>query len=185
MCDSMTLLCRIDRDITASEHKACRFPTGPLDDDEIHASGDFRVVYATSPLTGAKYSIVPMGALIPGKYGKRFKCGTVIGYLVEVNIPACVIGHNRVLVNDVPYAAQAALELLKFWLASNGCTKEGLDRIQLDNAIIKELTPTYFEEFDSEKEAREALLAFLLQAKAVQNHKASRDGSIASNSVTL
>ena len=173
----MTLLCRIDRDISASERQACRFPTAPLDDDEVHASGDFRIVHTTSPLTGAGYSIEPVGALIPGKHGKRLKCGTVVGYLVEVNIPACVIGHNRVLVNGVPFAAQAIVGLLKYWLARNGCTRVGLDRIQLDNAIIKELTPTYFEEFDSEKEARDALLEFLLQAKAVQNYQAIKDGS--------
>lgn len=177
MCDSMTLLCRIDRDISASERQACRFPTAPLDDDEIHASGDFRIVHATSPLTNAGYSIEPVGALIPGKHGKRLKCGTVVGYLVEVNIPACVIGHNRVLVNGVPFAAKAAMGLLKYWLARNGCTAKGLDYIRLENAIIKELTPTYFEEFNSEKEARDALLEYFLQAEAVQNYRACRDAS--------
>lgn len=177
MCDSMTLLCRIDRHMSPSEHKACQFPTGPLDDDEVHASGDFRTIYAISPLTVAKYSIEPVGALMPDKDDERFKSGTVVGYRVNLNIPACVIGHNRILVNGVPFAAQAALELLKFWLACNGCTREGLDRIQLDNAIIKGLTPTYFEEFDSEKEARGALLEFRQHSEAVLNYKIGKDGN--------
>ena len=51
----------------------------------------------------------------------------------------------------------------------NGCTAEGLDHIQYDDAEIVDLTPTFLVEYGSETESRAALYQYHKHAQAVLN----------------
>ena len=168
MCDSINLFCPVDHGLSTDELESCNFPTKTLN-DKVHASGDYRIEHGVSPLTVAGFTVTPVGYLLPGSNDKRYKCGPLAGYIVEVNVPACVIGHNRLLVNGVPFAAQAAFELLRYWLVQNGCTAEGLNHIQFDDAIIVDLTPTFLIDYGSEAAARGGQYDYHKHAQAILN----------------
>ncbi len=170
MCDSISIIAWIDDDLTDEEYDQCQFPERDLDDTDQQSS-DFRMQYPKSPLTGAGFKITPLGMLIPGTVDKRYFHGRIAGYLVEVNPPACVIGHNRMLVNGVPAAARVSVWLLLYWLARNGCTAAGLDKISFDNVDIVDLTLTFLYLFGSEREAREFLYEFRRHSETLLNKK--------------
>lgn len=175
MCDSQSLKVFIDADMSEEEYDLHNYPKKDCNDKNV-ASGDFRSAYCVSPLTDAVFKITPFGMLIPGGNGKRYTCGRIAGYLVDINVPACVVGHNRQLVNGVPAAARASLELLKYWLALNGCSRKALERIKLKNAKLESVTITILYKFASEKLAREALSEFRNHSEAILNIKKKRDG---------
>lgn len=75
-------------------------------------------------------------------------------------MPACGIGHNRVLVNGVPAAKRVAYHLLRWWLAQNGCTRFGLEKIPLMNARIVSVTLTWLFKTSSEEEAKDVSGSF-------------------------
>lgn len=174
MCDSISLVEFIDEDMTTEEYDQYQYPSKDRNDKD-KSSSDFRVAYGTSPLTGAGFKITPIGMLIPDAGNGRYKYGRIAGYLIEVNVPACIIGHNRQLVNGVPQAARAGVWLLKSWLASNGCTQAGLERISPDNVIIISVTTTALYEFESEELAREVLHEFRTHTEAILNKKGKSD----------
>ena len=120
MCDSISFIAFIDEGIATEVRDQCAFPT-KTQSDVVPTSANFRTEYCTSPLTGAQFRVTPLGELVNDKGDDRYQYGRVAGYLVEVNIPATVIGHNRLLVNGVRAALRVGLPLLKFWLAQNGC----------------------------------------------------------------
>ena len=180
MCDSINLFCPVDHRLSTDELESCNFPTKTLN-DKVHASGDYRIEHGVSPLTVAGFTVTPVGYLLPGSNDKRYKCGPLAGYIVDVNVPACVIGHNRLLVNGVPFAAQAAFGLLRYWLLQNGCTAEGLNYIQFDDAIIVDLTPTFLIDYGSEAAARGGQYDYHKHAQAILNKtgkaiKLNKDG---------
>lgn len=174
MCDSISLVAFIDEDMTTEEYDQYQYPSKDRNDKD-KSSANFRVAHGTSPLTGAGFKITPIGMLIPEAGNDRYKFGRIAGYLVEVNVPAGIIGHNRQLVNSVPQAARGGVWLLKYWMASNGCTQAGLERISPDNVSIIEVTTTAFYEFDSEDLAREALHEFRTHTEAILNKKGKSD----------
>lgn len=174
MCDSISLVEFIDEDMTTEEYDQYQYPSKDRNDKD-QSSSDFRVAYGTSPLTGSGFKITPIGMLIPDAGNGRYKFGRIAGYLIEVNVPACIIGHNRQLVNGVPQAARAGVWLLKSWLASNGCTQAGLERISPDNVSIIDVTTTALYEFDSEELAREALHEYRTHTEAILNKKRRND----------
>lgn len=191
MCDSISIIGWIKRDLTDVQYKKCRYPDRDGSDTD-QASADFRVQYPTSPLTGAGFTVTPLGMPIPGIERKgsvlknRYLHGRIAGYLVEVNVPACVIGHNRLLANSVPAAASVALWLLKYWLAMNGCTQEGLDQIKFeddddpgdvetDSVEIVDVSLPFLFEFESEATARGFQDEYRAHAETVLNTK---DGTI-------
>ena len=177
MCDSISIRYEIDKDLTEEEYKRCQYPSRDRNNTD-HSWIEFRSIFPTptSPLTGAGFKITPFGMPIPGSRNKRTLHGRIGGYEVEVNIPACLIGHNRQLVNGVPQAANAALWLLYSWLAENGCMQEGLDKVRLKNARIFDLTTTALYLFSSEKEARAALYEYRTHTEALLNKK-RKDGT--------
>ncbi|WP_155713799.1 hypothetical protein [Burkholderia stagnalis] len=70
-----------------------------------------------------------------------------------MNIPACSVGHNRELVNGVYWAASIAWALLRYFLASRGCTEKGLSCLPWENVRIGPLTLTFLKECASPAEA--------------------------------
>src|SRR4051812_30547548 len=131
MCDSLRALALIDH-LNDVEYTQAGYPAKGMEDTNT-TSADFRSQYTKSPLTGAGFCITPLGMPIrssddaPCRIENRMQHGRIAGYVVEFNPPACIVGHNRVLVNGVPAAAKAGVWLLKYWLAENGCTQAGLD----------------------------------------------------------
>lgn len=103
----------------------------------------------TSPLTGAGFKITPVGAEIANIRGTRSTqvtrkvYGRIAGYVVDFNPPACTVGHNRLLVNGVYAAIRIGVELLRNWLANNGCKTEGVEAVKIDNTTILSTTPTF------------------------------------------
>jgi len=180
MCDSISLVAFIDEDMTAEEYDQYQYPSKDRNDKD-KSSSDFRLAHGTSPLTGAGFKITPIGMLIPDAGNGRYEFGRIDGYFIEVNVPADIIGHNRQLVNGVPQAARAGVWLLKSWLASNGCTQAGLERISPDNVSLIEVTTTALYEFDSEESAREVLREFRTHTEAILNKKEKNDAESKSN----
>lgn len=170
MCDSISFIAFIDEGIATEVHDRCAFPDR-TQSDVVPTSANFRTEYCTSPLTGAQFRVTPLGELVNKDHegGGRYQYGRVAGYLVEINIPATVIGHNRLLVNGVRAALKVGLPLLKLWLAQNGCTRKGLELIRLKNVLIVDLTLTFLYRFKSEEEARAALYDFRTYTEAVLN----------------
>lgn len=173
MCDSASLMVWLDP-MTDEEYQQGQYPSKDLTDtDETWAH--FRVQHPKSPLTGAGFTVTPIGMLIPGAGDKRRLYGRIAGYLVEVNGPADLIGQNRLLVNGVPQAARGAYWLLMYFLARNGCTQAGLNRVKVDEADLVDLTLTFLFLSNSEKQARENLREFREHSETVLNKK-RKDG---------
>lgn len=175
MCDSITILVLLP-DQSPAEYERCQYPSrGKEDTDE--ASSDFRIQYPRSPLTGAGYKVTAVGEKLSSKSDvgpiekNRKIHGRVDGYLVNLNPPACTVGHNRLLVNGVPAAIDVGLALLKHWLAENGCTREGLDAVVGQNVDIVSATPTFLFSRLDEPEARLNLAQFRGRSIAVCNGK--------------
>lgn len=175
MADSISLEVLIPNHPEA-EYAQCRFPERDRN-DKYFASADFRDAYGVSPITGAGFKVTPLGMPIPDKPGERFKHGRIAGYRIEANIPACLNGHNRFLVNGVPQAARAAMRLLKVWLAENGCTADGLAMIKEVNATLCSVTLTFLYEFSTPALAREALAEFRAHSEAILNTAKAKPGS--------
>ena len=76
----------IFEELSDAEYARCQFPEQALNAPPS-PSGDFRSVYAVSPITGAGFKITPLGMPIPGKPSERFQHGRIAGYRVEVNGP--------------------------------------------------------------------------------------------------
>ena len=168
MCDSISFIAFIDEGIATEVYDQCAYPDR-TQSDAVYTSANFRTEYCTSPLTGAQFRVTPLGELVNDEGTDRYQYGRVAAYLVEVNIPATVIGHTRLLVNGVRAALRVGLPLLKFWLAQNGCTRKGLELIRLEKALIVDLTLTFLYRFKSEEEARAALYDFRTYTEAVLN----------------
>lgn len=163
-------------ELSDAEYARCQFP------QQAHIappspSGDFRSTYAVSPITGACFKITPLGVPIPGKPDERFQHGRIAGYRVEVNVPACMNGHNRFLVNGVAAGSRIAVRMLRIWLAQNGCTAEGLSHIKGASAVLCSVTLTFLYEYFTEEQAREALADFRAHSEAVLNPAKPKEGS--------
>lgn len=180
MCDSMTILFLLP-DQSQADYEDCNYPTRGKDDTD-EASSDFRDQHPKSPLTGAGFKITPVGQKLKsaGDVGpiqkNRMIHGRIAGYLVNFNPPACAIGHNRVLVNGVPFAARLGEGLLKHWLADNGCTARGIAAIQFSNIRIISVTPTYLFKLGSEDEARLVLSEYRAHTETLCNPRKSVKG---------
>lgn len=168
MADSIVVTALISSDLDDTEFERCQFPDG-TDGPDLTASADFKLIEAKSPITGAGFIIAPLGLPIPGKKNERFKYGRIAGYQISANIPACLAGHNRQLVNGVRPAACAAILLLKCWLSDNGCTAKGISHINTENACISSVTLTYLFEYDTQKQARAVLDEFRTHSETVLN----------------
>lgn len=109
------------------------FPLDPLSDHEYdHASlrldgrlafnqdgfnqkpTEYDWMFPKSALTGAGFAVKPVG--MPSADSEL----RIAGYLVDINIPACTVGNNLLLINGIPKAAELALLLLQHWLFSQG-----------------------------------------------------------------
>ena len=118
--------------------------------------------YVTSPLTGARFIVTAIltSNATTGKY-------VATGYRVSVNVPACLIGNNAILTNDVPSAVEAAYRLLKHHLVNERIDVNLLAKISLERAIITSVTPTFLFRLSSEDKARSMNDKFYRRAHAL------------------
>ena len=122
----------------------------------------FRWETVVSPLTGAKYKV----KCVLAEDGLRLK-----GYIVKVNIPACVIGHNYLLVNGVPFACRFAYRLLTHSLLTQGATEEGVKALQFEKARLMLATLTYLLMCSHLADSHEARREFARHSETLYNKK--------------
>jgi hypothetical protein len=115
-----------------------------------------------SPLTKAKFKIKAL-AYITGE------AIYIRGYEIEVNIPACAIGNNLMLENDMDSSCQIALLLLCYWLLKSGCCAEAILLFSLENSTIISVTPTFLVRFPSRRKAVAALRKVKNHARLIHN----------------
>ena len=173
--DSGTFEFYIREDITEDQYERYQFPKGNIGDGP-HSSGNFRDCQGISPLTGAGFVITALGQVMPGSLvDERFKHGQIVGYSISVNAPAAFIGHNRFLTVGVYKAGVASYWLLRYWLAINGCTKEGVESIEFENAELAAVTHTWLNTFETVGLTKKALAEFRSHTETLLNEK-SRKG---------
>ncbi|QTW19959.1 hypothetical protein [Comamonas kerstersii] len=93
-----------------------------------------KVMTLKSPVTGAGFKVTPWL-----DKEKRH----LVGFLIKINVPACVVGNNAFLHVLVYESAKLALMLLKEHFKSNGVCRKYLNMINLKHAVIKYLELTY------------------------------------------
>ena len=124
-----------DEDYKEANYPLQRSQITNQDGEVVNAFSTFSP--AVSPLTGAKFKI----KAVFSNDGARV--GHVVGYLVDINVPACTIGNNVLLQNLVWSACRLTMHLLKHWLLKNGCSVAGANAITLENARLESVTLTY------------------------------------------
>ncbi|MYM30312.1 hypothetical protein GTP58_18425 [Duganella sp. CY15W] len=90
---------------------------------------------------------------------------------MEFNPPACIVGHNRLLVNGVPYAVRTGLRLLAYWVLSNSGAAAAYDAIENAEIVISSVTPTFLFKHATEMEARLTLAALRSRSEALLNNR--------------
>jgi hypothetical protein len=181
MVDSIKIVVRLADQESAPDHEACKSPF--LIGQQTNQAGEVVARFydwdiVESPLTGAGFRFRAIS--IPGRNrveDSRETLGPVLGYELEANVAACLNGLNHALVNGVPRASEAALELLKYGLARRGCTRAGLQRLRQKNVTVRSITCTFLLEFDSAAQALERLRELRNHAEGVLNHVSPSAGS--------
>lgn len=169
MADTITFIHRFDSELSYQEYEQCQFPFKVIHKVDHYGQilqDTFAWIDVTSELTGAKFKV--RACSTNGSTRER-----IAGYEVEINVPATLIGRNHVLVNGVPRAAEAALALLKYYAARNGCSQFGLSQFQLGNVCLKSVTGTFLFECKSAEEALCRLRELKNHADGVLNHAIS------------
>lgn len=172
--DSGTFEFYIIEDITDEQYQRCQFPVGNIGDGP-HSSGNFRDCQGISPVTGGGFFVTALGHVMPNSFvDERFKHGRIAGYSISVNGPADFIGHNRFLTVGVYKAGVASYWLLRYWLAVNGCTKEGVESIRFDNAELAAVTHTWLNTFETVGLTKKALAEFRSHSETLLNEKSGK-----------
>ena len=161
MADSIKLFIPI-APMSIEEYRRCKFPFEAMQGFNRDKQHDpfFRWETVVSPLTGAKYKVKSVLA----EDGLRLK-----GYLVKMNVPACVIGHNYLLVNGVPFACKLAYLLLRYSLLKQGATEDGMKALQFEKARLMSVTLTYLFMCSHLEVSHEARREFAHHSEALYN----------------
>ena len=162
MADSIRIQFPLDHLTTHQyEHAELQFDALlPFDQDGEAKRVRYEWMTLRSPLTRAGFKVKA--------YGPERR---VAGYLVDINVPACTIGNNLLLVNGVPRAAEIALLLLQHWLLSKGCRRLGVFSLKLENARVVSVTLTYAFLLSSLETAQAARRDFATHADGVLNQR--------------
>lgn len=169
MVDSMRFKVIVSDEKSDLDYEQFRFPF--LIGQRVNENGEVTHRYLDhepiiSPITGAKCQVRAISAGVEGQPLHR-----VGGYELDINVPACIIGRNHLLVNGVFRAAEAGLEVIRFYVAGRGCTAFGLDRLRLDHVALTSVTPTYLFEFSSLEQAQKNLRELRDFAEAIFNYE--------------
>lgn len=163
MADSIKLYVPI-APMSSEDFLACSFPFEAMRgfNHRIDRDPFYRWVNVKSPLTGAGYKVISVMS------SDRYR---LAGYQISVNIPACTVGHNYLLVNGVPYAAKLAFQLLSHWLLTEGATPKAMQALQFEKAKLNSVTVTYLLLCDSVEDAHAARREVAQHSEALHNTK--------------
>lgn len=163
MADSIKLYIPI-APMSSEDFAACNFQFEAMRgfNNRIDRDPFYRWVHVKSPLTGAGYKVIS----VLSSDRKR-----LAGYVISVNVPACTIGHNYLLVNGVPRAADLAYRLLVHWLLSEGATPKAVQALQFEKAKLNSVTLTYLLLCASLADAHAARYEFARHAESLHNTK--------------
>lgn len=162
MTDSISLYCPVQ----APTDDVGQLPySGQIGFDQDGVLGRVRgeAVRVSSPYTQAEFKI----------RSHVDQSRRLCGYIVELNPPACLIGHNLLLANSAYRGSVAAFELLLKWLERAGAESDALSRLSFDTVRISSVTPTFLVDCGSHESALGALKQFEDHAVAVLNGKNS------------
>jgi hypothetical protein len=139
MCDSLTMSFKTDL-LSNEEREKVNYPCNRRNssdqDGEILLELSERIT-VTSPLTRAKFKVQAIYE------NNDIRKGAVVGYKVEINIPASTIGNNVLPNNMVCSASKLLRLLLQYWLLSKGCSVAATKAISLEHASLVSVTLTY------------------------------------------
>lgn len=144
------------------EYEACCFPYQALryvDQDGVTKELFHAWKTAKGLAPGTKF-------LVRGRWLGQARAARLAGFEFKINIPTCTVGHNALLVNGVPQACELGLLLVKCWLLENGCTRHGIDALDLEAVRLLSVTPTFLHLFSSQRQARAARLKFQAATEA-------------------
>lgn len=163
MADSVAIYFPIPR-MSREDSEACNFQYEAMRgfNNKTAHKPFYRWIHLKSPLSGAGYKVISVLS-----HDRQ----RLAGYLVSVNVPACTIGHNYLLVNGVPFAAKIAHQLLIHWLLTEGATQKAVHALQFQKAQLNSVTLTYLMYCVSRDDAQAARLEFARHSEAVQNKK--------------
>lgn len=163
MADSIKLYVPI-APMSSEDFVACSFPFEAMQgfNHRIDRDPFYRWVKVKSPLTGAGFKVI---SVMSSDHHR------LAGYQISVNIPACAVGHNYLLVNGVPYASKLAFLLLSHWLLTEGATPKAVQALQFEKAKLKSVTVTYLLLCDSVEDAHAARREFAQHSEALHNAK--------------
>lgn len=172
MVDTVKIFIPIDP-MSSEEYDHCSFPAKGLrefDQDGVLEEPFYRWMTARSPLTGAEFKVKAVSSrnLLPAR---------IVGYIVDINIPACTVGNNLLLVNGAPMACRLAFLLFRHWLLTNGCSRHGIYSMQFDKVRLHSVTPTYLFLCDDLADSHAARREFADHSEAVLNNRDSENDS--------
>lgn len=140
MTDSIKLFISIEH-IVASDEERNTLPF--LVDQTINQHGEIlsstpKPRWIKSPLTGATFVVTP--DFRDNKFARK---GELLGHLISINVPACVVGNNALLQILVYWCCLFALEFLKMYLLQEGCIPAIVNQLDLEHASINGVALTY------------------------------------------
>lgn len=109
----------------------------------------------------------------------------LIGYLIKINIPACVIGNNYIVQNQVYYSCIISFLFLKIFLIHNNVSKESVKKISIKKSIIKSVDLTYLIHVDNPENIKSELEKYALinldyrdSLKSVRSYSSNKDKTV-------
>lgn len=169
MCDTLNMFTSIEHiECTDQDRTTLPFLIGQV----INQDGDVlssvaKSALCKSPLTNAGFFITPV-------FRETFaRQDELIGYMIYLNVPACVVGNNALLQVLVYYACLIALYFLKLWLIQSGCSVNIVDQLDLDHSEIHFVALTYLLECEDHTAAKAFNLKIERYGDATLNTKAS------------
>ena len=108
-------------------------------------------------------------------------CQCLMGFDVEINPPACLVGPNHLLVNGVPFAAKGALWLLKAWLAKQRFSRPVIDSLDVEHSELLSVTCTFLFPCEGKDAAFKLLQEFKMHSEGALNQLNELDSLIPEN----
>lgn len=118
--------------------------------------------YVTSPLTEASYAV----RICRARFSKKLREDCL---LASVNVPACTVGNNVLIQNRVFSACKLVIEMLRYQLAKMNLDAVIVDKINLQNAHLAEVTLTYLFHCANHQAALSVLNDLSLRGEALHN----------------
>lgn len=119
-----------------------------------------------SMLTDAQYQVTPVFS-----DNKFARSGELIGFVISINVPACVVGNNALIQILVYWCCVFALEFLKSYLLVEGCSSAIVKQLDLEHSSIMGLALTFLLDCKDRAEANAYNLKIEQYGEATLNTK--------------